>query len=548
MLILVRYDSLAGPPRAGAAPPRTTAKPRAVASRRSDPRTAVADAVAQTPRETAAARAPPVASSGKAVHAVSSAGRKGPFGSAAVFVIITGSRLEAVPFLGKNIELIAPLFTRLSVTFIHDSRFNVTVLRQMWSPPSFIEYSVIQENNQCLGADGKALPTMAPGKQFDYMNRLGKARQTYIDLLNDPDRSFGDCNWTIVVDSDMCLRWNPAGFESALSQFGDNGVAAVYANSIGGPGSCVEGRYEDRLAFDPRLPPEHRNADAEEAVRAAYFETHRLIRNNTYLRPDQRAFKAARGFGGVGIYRTRFFRQCRYSCNTKQRCEHYAMDDCLRSKGWSLVVDPALVIPWKSVMECMWRKIKDGRALEGERIPPLHDVCAATWVIGHRYVYTNISQHDYMDLPHLPDITVGLQKFGIATASGDSHAGQGENEVHGDDDMPYSGRLLWEDDGCTDGTLPVINHHLLGSCDVRPIRIVRTRSEALGVSDRLIAACPALSAYRVESIPSPSSTSPNQACDVGLNDDGKCKPPAMTVVSYSQILSECQQLPPTVSM
>ena len=85
------------------------------------------------------------------------------------------------------------------------------------------------------------------------------------------------------------------------------------------------------------------------------------------LSPAAPPFAVTRAFGGVGVYRRAAVEGCRYECSAAGRCEHDALNACLRGRGRRLVVHPGFVVHWKCHKWCR----RPGDVVSLEDSPPL---------------------------------------------------------------------------------------------------------------------------------------------------------------------------------
>ena len=64
---------------------------------------------------------------------------------------------------------------------------------------------------------------------------------------------------------------------------------------------------------------------------------------NVLLDPASEPFAVDSAFGGLGIYRLQDIRGCRYGL---WGCEHWDFHSCLRARGKTVLVHPAMAIEW----------------------------------------------------------------------------------------------------------------------------------------------------------------------------------------------------------
>ena len=195
--------------------------------------------------------------------------------------------------------------------------------------------------------------TIARGKKHQQrICRIGRARNGVMARLEGP--RYAGTDYLIVVDADMCHRWDRNSFAIALAT--PPPWAAISANGVGRllPWNRWAYMYVDGLAWMGAL---------NTTMGMHRLDGHRGMhtKNPTYSHRhfdfDGPPIKVESAFGGVAIYRYSSVTGCRYSVGKSHAmskgshdvaypCEHHDFHQCIRGPH---LMHPGFVIEWEGM-------------------------------------------------------------------------------------------------------------------------------------------------------------------------------------------------------
>lgn len=178
--------------------------------------------------------------------------------------------------------------------------------------------------------------------------RIGRARNAVMAYLETP--AFADTEYLIVVDADMCLRWDSGSFAVAFATPPPWG--AISANGVGQitPTGKENFLYIDTLAW-MGMPNTTMGVHDLEGALGMHNKNPTYVRRHFNF--DGPLVPVESAFGGVAIYRYSSVVGCRYSMGTSKArsrngkqaypCEHHTFNQCVRGPSF---MHPGFVIEW----------------------------------------------------------------------------------------------------------------------------------------------------------------------------------------------------------
>jgi len=186
-------------------------------------------------------------------------------------------------------------------------------------------------------------------KTFDLKKRpslafLAKMRNFYLDEISKPE--YEEFTRLVIFDMDVSHRWPIANISGSSAMDWPNFGARCFNVYNSRPGV-----HRDTLAFRSTEWAPNYTLKSPEGLTG---ETQRFV---SYLVSDWTVeglvMEVDSCFGGLAAYDRKAIGECRYD-DEDPNCEHVAFNKCIRDRGFTMVLDTSVAIPFH------YRKVKEG--------------------------------------------------------------------------------------------------------------------------------------------------------------------------------------------
>lgn len=253
---------------------------------------------------------------------------------------------------GKGTKVILTCISRDDYYGLSVNRFQLEELGR-----AFKDYRIIITENDSSNAYRKTLEDWARSnskvkiisKTFNLKKRphlgfLGRMRNYYIDEIRKEE--YADFERVIIFDMDVSHRWPIESIVSSSVVRSDRfGVRCFHIYEQGYV-------HRDVLAFRSKkyLPEFHFSSYPQSVAPETLQQVHKISREwyKMQYSPDVDSC-----FGGMAVYSRSALMECKHDPE-RQDCEHLGLNECLKEKEYSVILDTTVAIPFH------YRKIRDG--------------------------------------------------------------------------------------------------------------------------------------------------------------------------------------------